>query len=231
METDKNTLSNVVTRRGGFYPPTLDLLPMSPPESQNRLAGVSLDYVRKENHKWFVLRATYNRVIKAYEIFANDHVQAYLPMRYKQKQIKGKKKRIMVPLLPNIIFVYATEAEIENYISWHPVLSLFLRYFRNRLEPKGVDGKNPPLVVRFGDMMNFIHLTSVYNEHVRVVDPQQCHYKSGDIVRIVDGDFKGVNGKVARVAGQQRVVVEIEGLCLVATAYIPTAFIEIVEQK
>jgi len=231
METDKNTLSNVVTRRGGFYPPTLDLLPMSPPESQNRLTGVSLDYVRKENHKWFVLRATYNRVIKAYEIFANDHVQAYLPMRYKQKQIKGKKKRIMVPLLPNIIFVYATEAEIENYISWHPVLSLFLRYFRNRLEPKGGDGKNPPLVVRFGDMMNFIHLTSVCNEHVRVVDPQQCHYKSGDIVRIVDGDFKGVNGKVARVAGQQRVVVEIEGLCLVATAYIPTAFIEIVEQK
>lgn len=40
---------------------------------------------------------------------------------------------------------------------------------------------------------------------------------------------KGVVGKVARIAGQQRIVVEISGLCLVATAYIPTDFIEIVK--
>ena len=35
-----------------------------------------------------------------------------------------------------------------------------------------------------------------------------------------------VEGKVARVAGQQRVVIELPGVCLVATAYIPTAFIK-----
>ena len=50
--------------------------------------------------------------------------------------------------------------------------------------------------------------------------------QSGDKVKIVGGDFKGVEGTVARVSGQQRVVVEIQGLCLIATAYIPTAFIE-----
>ena len=55
------------------------------------------------------------------------------------------------------------------------------------------------------------------------------HYKSGDKVRVIAGDFKGVVGKVARIAGQQRIVVEISGLCLVATAYIPTDFIEIVK--
>ena len=48
-------------------------------------------------------------------------------------------------------------------------------------------------------------------------------------VRVIAGDFKGVVGKVARIAGQQRIVVEISGLCLVATAYIPTDFIEIVK--
>ena len=46
------------------------------------------------------------------------------------------------------------------------------------------------------------------------------------MVRVIDGDFKGVVGKVARVCGQQRVVVEIKGVCLVSTAYIPSAFIE-----
>lgn len=79
-------------------------------------------------------------------------------------------------------------------------------------------------------MLNFIRVTSVDNEHIRVMQPQNCHYKSGDTVRIVDGEFKGVEGKVARIAGQQRVVVELAGLCLVATAYIPTAFIELKEE-
>ena len=78
-------------------------------------------------------------------------------------------------------------------------------------------------------MINFIKATSTDSEHVRIVTEEQCHYKSGDIVRVIAGDFKGVVGKVARVAGQQRVVVDISGLCLVATAYIPTDFLEIIK--
>lgn len=57
------------------------------------------------------------------------------------------------------------------------------------------------------------------------MSPEQCHYKSGDIVRVIEGDFAGVEGRVARVSGQQRVVVEIEGVCLITTAYIPSAFL------
>ena len=62
-------------------------------------------------------------------------------------------------------------------------------------------------------------------EEAELVEPELCHYKSGDKVRVVDGDFEGVVGRVARIAGQQRVVVEINGLCMVATAYIPKSFI------
>lgn len=82
------------------------------------------------------------------------------------------------------------------------------------------------MTVGYNEMMNFIRVTSLNNEHVRLVESQHCHYKSGDKVRIVDGDFAGVEGRVARVAGQQRVVIELPGVCLVATAYIPTAFIK-----
>lgn len=42
---------------------------------------------------------------------------------------------------------------------------------------------------------------------------------------------EGVTGKVARISGQQRVVVEISGLCLVATAYIPNGFLETVQNQ
>ena len=38
--------------------------------------------------------------------------------------------------------------------------------------------------------------------------------------------FKGVVGKVARYHGQQRVAVIIDGLLTIASAYVPTAFLE-----
>ena len=45
----------------------------------------------------------------------------------------------------------------------------------------------------------------------------------GDEVVITDGDFKNIHGRVARIAGQQRVVIELFDGCLVATAYVPTS--------
>ena len=221
-----DTLSNVDICRGEKEPLTLDLSPSSSRVEQDTQAWVSSNYVRKENHNWFVLRVTYNRVEIAYEILIGDHIQAYMPMHNTYRQNENNKiKRKTEPLLPNILFVYATVKQIDFYIKHHPILSHFLRYFRDKTKPRMPDDKHPPLIVRFNDMMNFIRTTSIDNEHIKVVEPKQCHYKGGDIVLITDGDFKGVKGKVARVSGKQRVVVEIEGLCLVATAYIPTAFI------
>ena len=43
----------------------------------------------------------------------------------------------------------------------------------------------------------------------------------GDYVVVTEGEFKGVHGRVARIAGQQRVIVELFDGCLVATAYVP----------
>ena len=117
-------------------------------------------------------------------------------------------------MIPNIIFVYAERTLIETLVK--DTLELyFLNYYYNHFE-KGPDGKNVPLTVGYNEMMSFIKATSVDNEHVMLVDQSQCHYKNGDIVRVIEGDFIGVVGRVAKVAGQQRVVVEFDGLCTVS---------------
>ena len=46
---------------------------------------------------------------------------------------------------------------------------------------------------------------------------------------VIDGVFKGVVGRVARWQGQQRVGVVVDELVTVCTAYVPSAFLEIVE--
>ena len=75
-------------------------------------------------------------------------------------------------------------------------------------------------------MSNFIRLTSINNPNIIPVTSNNIQYKLGDKVVVTEGDFKGIYGRVARIAGQQRVIVELFGGCLVATAYVPKEAME-----
>ncbi|WP_278779414.1 transcription termination/antitermination protein NusG, partial [Leyella stercorea] len=82
------------------------------------------------------------------------------------------------------------------------------------------------LILSNREMDNFMKLVSVKSEHIKVVDKEKCRFKTGEEVLVIDGAFKGVRGKVARVSSEQRVVIELTSHWLIATAYIPTAFIK-----
>lgn len=222
-----NALINAHTHRGRSRSPYVGLTSNVLPEAQRSYTGVSSDYVQKVNYEWFVLRVTYNRTQKAHGIISTSDVQSYMPMHYVIKKEIGKKKRILQPLLPNLLFVYATREAVSSIIKKKDEDTPILKYYLDKTRPKETNGKHPPLTIPFDAMTNFIKATSTESDHVRIVSNEQCHYKSGDIVKVIDGEFKGVTGRVARIAGQQRVVVEIAGLCMVATAYIPSAFLEV----
>ena len=222
-----NALLNAHTHRGRSRSPHVGLTSNVLPEAQRSQTGASSDYIQKANHEWFVLRVTYNRTQKTNGIISTSDVQSYMPMHYVIKnEIGKKKKRILQPLLPNLLFVYATREQANELVKKKIDEPSFIKYYLDKTKPLESNGKHPPLIIPFNSMINFIKVTSTNSEHVRTVTEQQCKHKSGDIVRIIEGEFKGVEGKISRIAGQQRVVVEIAGLCLVATAYIPTAFLE-----
>ena len=227
-----HTLSNVSSRQNGLSLSDGRDKPAIIPEVQETSSnevvngGVSSDYAQMGNCQWYVLRATYNRVEKGLDILKSAMAYTYLPKRLTLKRIEEKNKRQWEPLLPNMVFVYSSQDVIEKTFRDNKSLAHY-RFYRDKTQQiNGCDGKHPPIVIPYEDMMNFIRLTSIENEHIRLVAPEHCHYKSGDRVRIVDGDFIDVEGRVARIAGQQRVVVEMRGICLVATAYIPSAFLE-----
>ena len=224
-----NALLNAHTQHEDQMSPRIGFVSDVLPEAQRSQTGVSSDYVQKANHEWFVLRVTYNRTQKAYDIISTSAVQSYMPMHYVIKKEIGKKKRTLQPLLPNLFFVYATRETVNSIIKKKGDETSILKFYLDKTKPLEENGKHPPLTIPFTAMINFIKATSTSNEHVRIVSSEQCHYKSGDIVKVIDGEFEGVTGKVARIAGQQRVVVEISGLCLVATAYIPTDFIKFIK--
>ena len=188
--------------------------------------GVSVENVLTPNKQWFVLRVSYGRVFKAKEIVVACHIDCYAPMRHKQITKHGKKHIITEPLIPSFIFVHTSQEEVDamlhdknvNSIESRPLLSYYYDHTSYRQDNPE---HNPPLVIQDEAMDNFIRLTSVKNPHVIPVTSQNIQHKLGDHVIVTAGTFEGIQGRVARIAGQQRVIVELFSGCLVATAYIP----------
>ena len=188
--------------------------------------GVSVGNALVEKRQWFVLRVSYGRIIKAKDFAEAKGLECYVPMRHKQIMKHGKKLIITEPLLPSFLFVYATRSQIgvllcdcsNNTTDKKALLSFYYDHTSFR---EDAPEKNPPLTVPDSAMDNFIRLTSIKNPHIIPVTSENIKYKLGDEVVVTEGEFMGIHGRVTRIAGQQRVVVELFDGCLVATAYIP----------
>jgi len=224
LRFDMNALSDATDRDIGTKPPCTGLTSNALPEADGSTTGVSVRYAPQADKRWYVLRVSYGRTDKATPLLEREKIDYYLPMHRTVKLVNNKKRHVTEPLLTNLIFAHAGQRQMTLLLS-DATRENPLSYYYNHFATDAY-GKNPPLVVDDESMLNFIRLTSIDDEHIKLVSPQACRYRSGDTVIVTEGKFKGVRGKVARVSGQQRVVVELEGLCMVATAYIPTAFIK-----
>ena len=226
-----DTLSNVYIREGGNLLSGARLTPRTFPSQFKN--GVSVENAPQELgdtrqqeqiKQWFVLRVVYHHEQAANDWLEELGIDTYLAMHDAEKEMNGKKKRVREPLIPNLLFAHATKKEIVPALAapGNAYLSYYYDHFRT-----DADGKNPPLIVPDKQMDNFIHLTSIDNDHILFVDRSQCHFKSGDHVVVTDGDFRGIEGRIARVSRQQRVVVELDGIGCITTAYIPKAFLRV----
>ena len=196
------------------------------PSIQECKDGVSVENVPSGNKQWFVLRVSYGRIDKAKTFVEAKGMECYVPMQYKGIKKQGKKRIIPIPLLPSFIFVYATAEQVEALLHDNKVManeskSLLSYYFDHTIHLQDNPDRNPPLTIRDETMNNFIRLTSIKNPHIIPVTSNNIQFKLDDNVVVTEGEFKGVHGRVARIAGQQRVVVELFDGCLVATAYVP----------
>ena len=211
--------------------PSARLTSCTPSISKNE-GGVSVENVPSENRQWFVLRVTYGRVVKAKAFIETKGLECYVPLRYKEVRKQGKRRIITEPLIPSFIFVHASAEQVDSLLQDKNIKVLENRallsyYYDHTSHCEKAPTKNPPLVISGIAMDNFIRLTSIHNPHIIPVTSENIKYKLGDEVVITEGEFNNIRGRVARVAGQQRVLVELFDGCLVATAYIPRNAIKI----
>lgn len=209
----------------GLSCPSARLTSRTPSISKNK-GGVSVENVPDASKQWFVLRVSYGRIIKAKAFVEAKGFECYVPMRYKEVKKHDKKQIITEPLLSSLIFLHASAEQVEALLHDNKVVAnesrpLLSYYFDHTIHRQDNPNRNPPLKIRDEAMNNFIRLTSIKNPHIIPVTSNSILFKLGDNVVVTEGEFKGVHGRVARIAGQQRVIVELFDECLVATAYVP----------
>lgn len=126
--------------------------------------------------------------------------------------------RKLVPVVHNLVFVYATRSEVDEMKSTVGA-SLPIRYIMDR-------ETRQPITIPEVQMRSFIAVAGNYDEQVVYLDPSVVSLKKGDRVRVTGGIFEGVEGVIIRVKGDRRVSVCIQGVMAVATAYIHPSLIE-----
>jgi len=210
------------------------LAPFAPPKAVHSTSGVSVEYTYDAAKSWFVLRASYGRSVRAKDLLVDAGCYAYVAQRYEYSLVNGRRRKELKDLIPNILFAYIEKEAISMMLSKGkenpsplPKLAAITTFYYNHFTVEA--GKNPPLEIPGRQMQRFIEITKSNDENIVYVnDSNIVHVKTNDFVLVTEGKFKGCVGQVIRVAGQQRVGLQLAELGWVATSYVPKAFLELI---
>ena len=169
---------------------------------------------------WYALRATYSRELKVQTQLAERGFRTFVPMMWRKRNVNGKDEKKLVPAISNLVFVYCTKDALDAYIrSFGDIRPV--NYYWDRTS-------NSPLTILDEDMENFITVASTMDEDLVYLTEISDKLHEGQPVKVKDGPFKGVEGKIVRIRKSRRVLVELPGMLAVASTYVSPEHIELI---
>lgn len=129
----------------------------------------------------------------------------------------GIKKKLRRPVINSLMFFRSTVCralEVQRQFTNKVIL-----YTRQ----KGL--KRLPLAIPDREMNIFMLVTSSGEQGMEYFGEDNPKFHQGERVRVIDGKFKGAEGVICRIKKNSRLVVTVQGVCAVATSYIPQAFL------
>lgn len=207
------------------------------PKAEHSETGVSVEYVQDPAKTWLVLRASYGRTHKAADMLVAAGHYVYVAQRYEMVEKDGRRHRELKDLIPNLLFAYMSVSEAESLLSHSslrpspmPALAAITTFYYDHFSSHG--GKTPPLEVPQEKMLHFIRITMSKDANIIFTDKEQIvHVKRNDLVKVTEGLFAGCVGQVVQIAGHQRVGIRLKNIGWVATSYVPTAFLTVIDPE
>ena len=142
-------------------------------------------------------------------------IDYYLPTKIVISQLKYRRKRSEVPVIRNLIFVCATKqtaCDISN------VYGVQLFYMKDLFT-------HSMLVVPDKQMKDFMFVMDL-NPYGVSFDNEPLTI--GNKVKVVKGDFRGIEGEITTEANKTYVVIRINGI-LTASVKVPKSYLKIIK--
>ena len=163
----------------------------------------------------------FNKVLWLESELKKLSVECYYPIKLVERERKGVKAIVKEPAVSSLMFFRCTAIqaeEIQKSFNGHVLL------YRYR------STKNPA-IISDEEMNIFKMVTSSGNPDLEYMDSGAISFKKGQHVRVTGGLFEGAEGYIQRIHGNRRLVVTIEGVVAVATSYIPSCFLEKIDDS
>lgn len=169
-----------------------------------------------EEQKWFSMSCTSpQKELKVRDDARRYGLEAFVPLTYQVKTIKGQTQRALVPAASRLLFIKGTLEQVKDYIKHaHYIVYIRKSTFSN---------KEDYLTVPTKAMEDFIAVTENHEEHVTYFRPEEISLQAGDKIRIRGGFYDGREGVVMRIKGKRNkhLVVQIPGILIAAVELSP----------
>lgn len=198
--------------------------------------------------RWWVLRSL-RQGVKVRDILTkerNDYEEEFdffLPTEFVlTKDKNGKQHRVERTVMFNYVFAHCSLAHVLNFTEKNK--ETILPIFKRRDESQNMSQKDmtdferdekiqPERILSIPDlqMKMFIHTVNAYKNNIPFLRPEEVDLTKGDKVRIIGGEFDGIEGILLTQQGKDggRVLVSVSDVLCVPTLEIQPQFIEVLE--
>lgn len=175
-----------------------------------------------EELHWYALRAFRSSTATLIEEAEKAGMRTYYATHTVKHDMDGRQVVKEEPLVPSLFFVRCPEKWLQEFKYRH--------VSRMRVYTDVPGGKPAP--IRDKEMDVFIMVTSAHDSgnSIEYIGEPKPQFVQGDVVRVTQGIYKGVQGVVKRIRKDRKLIVAITGVAMVAISHIPMDILEKVEE-
>ena len=165
------------------------------------------------NKRWIVVRSKPRSEKVAYKELVSKNIEAYLPLLKERRKWSDRKKWVEFPLFSSYLFA---RIDMKD--------SIFV------LQTQGVN-----TIIKFGEKIAVVQDDVIKAMRLAIEGGYQLepteYFVEGNLVEVIAGPMKGVKGIVAKLKGQNRLIIKIDAIQQALSIQIESKFIRILNNK
>ncbi len=147
-------------------------------------------------YQWFAVYVKSRAEKKAQAELLQRNIETFLPLQRKLRQWSDRKKWVEMPLIPGYLFVRVSRREYDFVLQSNYIVS-YVRF-------EGTAARIPDRQIDY--------LRLMLKQENLDIEVTQEDFEPGQVIEVVAGPLIGLQGKLIRIKGKNKLAIELEQL-------------------